>query len=148
MAEADRVLAEKTCQLVKDHTATSMDKPFTILSIGCGDGSNDVKILQAIIDKFPEVSIHYIGTDIDEQTCQKAATVLGALKSQNVTTEFLMFDFDEIDSFKSKIPPCDLILAIHMFYYMENVRKALMDVKELLKDNGKHENSKKNFRSI
>ena len=143
MAENDRVLAEKTCQLVKDHTATSMDKPFTILSIGCGDGSNDVKILQAIIDKFPEVSVHYIGTDIDEQTCQKAAKVLGALKSQNVTTEFLTFDFEKIDSFKSKIPPCDLILALHVFYYVENIGKALTDTQELLKNNGKsHENSK------
>ena len=130
------MLSEKACALVKAFSTTSMEEPFRILSIGCGDGTFDAKILQAIIDKFPEVSIHYVGTDIDEQTCQKAAEVLDALKSQNVTTEILTVDFEKIDSFKMKIPPCDLVMAVHSLYYMKDLKKALSDAQAFQTDEG------------
>ena len=135
------MLTENACQLVQSYYAsTPMDEPFRILSIGCGDGTNDVKILQAIIDRFPEVAVHYMGTEIDEQTCQKAAEVLGALKSQNVTIEILTVDFEKIDSlnYKAKIPPCDLVLAIHVLYYMNDLRKVLSDAQHFKNDKGKY----------
>ena len=40
-------------------------KDIRILSVGCGDGTLDVKIFQAMISKYPDIKIDYTGTDID-----------------------------------------------------------------------------------
>ena len=108
---------------------------FRMFSIGCGDGSFDLKILQAITDRFPAVKIHYIGTDIDEQVCQIAMKSMSALK--NVEAEIRIIDFQQMDpSMVNEISPCDLVLAAHVFYYMRDIKKALSDAQMFRKTNG------------
>ena len=109
-------------------------KSFRIFSIGCGDGTFDIKILQTIADRFPDVKVSYIGTDIDEKFCQQARELLGAVK--NTEVEILVEDFQEIDPSKLNIPPCDLVLAIHVLYYMRDITKALVDAQKFRKHDG------------
>ena len=136
MERSTRLLADKACQLVTSHGATLTEEPFRILSIGCGDGSYDATIIQAIADQFPSLSIHYIGIDIDEQCLQKVDNEFKVLKNHGVTIETFAVDFEEVDSFKSRIPPCDLVIAAHMFYYMKDIKKALSNAQMLKKDKG------------
>ena len=134
-----RVVGEKACGLVKSYTTTAMTDSFRILSIGCGNGRFDTNVLRAITEKFPEVKVHYIGIDIDQQTCQKAKETVSMLKNDNITVETFIADFEKvkIDLLKEKIPPCDLVIASHVFYYMKDIKKALSDARALRKNEGK-----------
>ena len=134
MERAVQLLADKACQLVSGH---STKECFRVLSIGCGDGSFDAKIIQTVTDKFPNINIHYIGTDVDEQICQTASeTFASVLKDCNVVVETFAMDFEEVDSFKSRIPLCDMIIAAHVLYYMKDIGKALSDAQMLKRDSG------------
>ena len=106
------------------------------MSIGCGDGTFDAIILQAMISKCPDMKIHYTGMDIDEDTNKKAMEELSALKTKlNGKLEIKIMTMD-MHSLKSEIPPCDLILAIHVLYYAVDLRKVLTDIHALLKTDG------------
>ena len=110
---------------------------FRIFSIGCGDGTFDIKILQTIAERFPDVKVSYIGTDIDEKFCQKARELLGSVK--NTYVEILIEDYQEIDPSKFSILPCDLVLAIHVLYYMRDITKALIDAQKFRKQDGMYD---------
>ena len=123
-------VAEKVCQILAEEST----KPVRILSVGCGDGSFDVKILQTITSRFPETKVQYIGTDIDKKTCEQSKEVLSAIK--NVEVEVMVLDFQQVDPSKLELPPCDLILAIHVLYYMKDLNKALSNLQLLRKPEG------------
>lgn len=137
-------VSEKACQLLNEYQdykilSSAGDQPFRILSIGCGDGTFDAKIIQAMISKYPDVKIDYTGVDNDEKSCQRALEELSTLKAvlnDKFTMRILAMD---INSFKLKaeIPPCDLILALHSLYYAKDMRKVLVDIHAVLKTNGK-----------
>ena len=141
MKKAEEAVSKGACQLFTEYEAsrTSAAEPFRILSIGCGDGTFDAKIIQVMISKDPDIRIHYTGIDIDEEVCEKAKEELGTLKAKHeVEIKMLVMDFEDIDSVKAEISPCDLILAVHVLYYMKDFRKALTDAHVLTKaDYGK-----------
>ena len=128
------LVAEKACQLLQRNCTRS----FRIFSIGCGDGMFDLKVLQTITDRFPDIKVHYIGTDIDEKSCQQATELLESVK--NVEVEILVQDYQQIDPAKINIPPCDLVLAIDILYYMEDIKKALVDAQTFRKSDGMYHN--------
>ena len=130
--KAEIAVSEKACQLIAEsQTSKTSEEPFRILSIGCGDGTFDAEILQAMIDKYPYIKIDYMGIDIDEASCQKATEELSALKKKLNNK----MDFEDIDSIKCEILLCDLVLAVHVLYYMKDFRKALTDAQALTKAN-------------
>ena len=106
-------------------------KSFRIFSIGCGDGTFDIKMLQTIAERFPDVKVSYTGMDIDGGSCEQARQLLGAIK--NVEVEIVVQDYQEVEF---NIPPCDLVLAIHVFYYMRDITKALVNAKKFRKQDG------------
>ena len=88
-----------------------------------------------MINKYPDIKIDYIGIDIDEESCQKAIEEFSALKKNNkVAIKIITMD---MHSLNAEIPPCDLILAMHILYYAKDLRKVLADVCALLKTDGK-----------
>ena len=109
-------------------------KSFRIFSIGCGDGTLDIRILQIIAERFPDVKVSYIGMDIDEKFCEQARELLGSIK--NTEVEIIVKDYQEIDTSKLNIPPCDLVLAVQVFYYMRDITKALIDAQKFRKPDG------------
>ena len=134
-------VTEKACQALSEsqasRTSAACAEPFRILSVSCGDGTFDAIVLQAMISKCSDMKIHYTGIDIDEDTNQKAMEELSALKTKfNDKVEIKIMTMD-MHSLKEEIPPCDLILAIHVLYYATDLRKVLTDVHALLKTDGK-----------
>ena len=109
-------------------------KSFRIFNIGCGDGTLDIRILQIIAERFPDVKVSYIGMDIDEKFCEQARELLGSIK--NTEVEIIVKDYQEIDPSKLNIPPCDLVLAVQVFYYMRDITKALVDAQKFRKPDG------------
>ena len=70
-------------------------------------------MLQIVMERLPDVEIHYLGLDIDEKSCQQAREQLNSLR--NVKAETFVLDFNQADCSKIEIPPCDLVLAESMF---------------------------------
>jgi ubiquinone/menaquinone biosynthesis C-methylase UbiE len=91
-------------------------------------------MLQTIAERYPDVKVNYTGTDIDEKFCEQARELLGSVK--NVEVEIVVEDYQEINPSKLNIPPCDLVLAIHVFYYMRDITKALVDAQKFRKRDG------------
>ena len=91
-------------------------------------------MLQIIAERFPDVKVTYIGTDIDEKFCEQARELLGSIK--NTQVEIIVADYQETDPSKLNIPPCDLVLAVHVFYYMRDITKALVDARKFRKPDG------------
>ena len=155
MKKAEEAVTKRACQLLTESRASRMSlsssahlEPFRVLSIGCGDGTFDAKILQAMINEYPDTKIHYTGIDIDKEVCEKAVEELGALKaSDEVEIKMIAMDFEEIDSIKDEILPCDLVLAVHVLYYLKDFRKALTNAQVLTKaDYGKCYNLHTDFK--
>ena len=138
MKKAESAVTEQACQvLVGSQTSRTSAEPFRILSIGCGDGTFDAQILAAMMSRHPDIKIHYTGLDIDKETCQKATEALSVLKTNDkVEIKMLTMDFEDIDSVKAELSPCDLVLAVHVLYYVEDIKKALTDAQMLTKTNG------------
>ena len=135
--KAEIAVSEKACQHVAESQTSKISadsEPFRILSIGCSDGDFDAKILQEMINKYPDIKIDYTGIDIDEASCQKATEKLSALKNDKVEIKIITMD---MNSFNAEIPPCDLILAMHVLCYAKDLRKVLADICALLKTDGK-----------
>ena len=129
---------EKACQVLAESQASKISAggPFRILSIGCGDGTFDAIVLQAMINKYPDIKICYTGIDIDEDTCQRAMKELSPLKTDGSKVEISVLNRD-MHTLNAEIPPCDLILAMHSLYYAMDIRKVLTDIRSLLKTDGK-----------
>ena len=129
---------EKACQILAESKAskTSAGESFRILSIGCGDGTFDAIVLQAMINKYPDIKICYTGIDIDEDTCQRAMKKLSPLKTDGGKVEISVLKRD-MHALNADIPPCNLILAMHSLYYATDIRKVLSDIRALLKTDGK-----------
>ena len=75
-----------------------------------------------------------MGTDIDKRFCQQARELLGSVKNTEVET--LVEDYQKIDPSKFNIPPCDLVLAVHVLYYVRDITKALVDAQKFRKQDG------------
>jgi SAM-dependent methyltransferase len=123
-------VAKKICHLFKQKVTNS----FRILSIGCGNGLADWSMLQIVTERLPDVEINYIGVDIDEKCCEQAREQLSSLR--NVKAETYVLNFERVDCSKAGIPPCDLVLAEHIFYYMRDINKAISNAHNLMKPNG------------
>ena len=90
-----------------------------------------------MINKYPDIKIDYTGIDIDEAICQKATRELSASKKKlNDKVEIKIITMD-MNSLNAEIPPCDLILAMHVLYYTTDLRTGLSDIHSLLKTDGK-----------
>ena len=143
MQKTKEAVIERVCQLVSESSTSKAspkagEEPFTILSIGCGDGTFDATIIQAVLNRYPDIKISYTGTDIDQDTCQRALKEFGELSASyvnRVTIKTITTDFKDIDLVGEEISPCDLVLAVHVLYYMKDLRKSLLDAQKLAKPN-------------
>ena len=64
------------------------------MSIGCGDGTFDAIVLQAMINKYPGIKICYTVIGIDEDTCQRAMKELSPLKTDSGKVEINVLNMD------------------------------------------------------
>ena len=101
------IVPEKACQVLAESKASKISAGglFRILSIGCGDGTFDAIVLQAMINKYPGVKICYTGIDIDEDTCQRAMKELSPLIIDGGKVEINVLNMT-INSLNAEIPPC------------------------------------------
>ena len=112
--------------------AANQSKTFRLGSIGCGDGSFDKEALTQLLEKYPNLDLHYIGVDVNELSCQIAREQLSSLKG--VQFEILAKDFQHVRP--ADIEPCDLVIAVHVLYYVASLKTALSCALKLTKQSG------------
>jgi ubiquinone/menaquinone biosynthesis C-methylase UbiE len=98
------------------------DREYKILDIGCGTG----QLLRDIKCNFNDYNIKFYGIDYSGQMIEEAKVRDGSL--------FLsIMDIKDLDKIKDKF---DFVTCTHSFPYYEDQKKAIQDMRKLLKENG------------
>jgi SAM-dependent methyltransferase len=125
--QRERILAWFTGEVVPGLSA----ERSTILSVGCGAGELDRKLLEASAGVASEIS--YVGIEPDPRQCESFAASMGfeddariEVEAQNTSFE----DFDERRRF-------DLVLMVHSLYYMDDPGGAIEKALGLVRDGGR-----------
>ena len=105
---------------------------FRICSIGCGDGHFDKEVLTQLLRRYPHLDVQYIGLDVNEFSCQTAREVLSSL--EGVQIKILAKDIQHVSP--ADFDPCDLVIAVHVLYYVESLKTAISCALKVVKPNG------------
>ena len=123
-------VVEKACHSIR----TRPGLLFRICSIGCGDGRFDKGVLSRISEQFPDTKLQYLGVDVNELSCQRARELLAPLSNVEVevhTTDIQQLDVADIQRF-------DLVIVVHVLYYMTSLEAVLSTVLRMIKPDGEH----------
>lgn len=112
--------------------ATHCKQTFQLCSIGCGDGEFDKRVLTKLTKAFPNVDLQYVGVDVNELSCQTARETLKLI--QGVKVEVTQCDLQQLGP--GDLKPCDLIIMVHVLYYVEAIQPVLSYTLKLLKPAG------------
>ena len=127
---------ERNISYVVEQASAMIDEDkkttFCICSIGCGDGHFDKEVLTQLLRKYPHLDVQYVGLDVNEFSCQTAREVLGSL--EGVQIKILAKDIQHAspDDFE----PCDLVIAVHVLYYVESLKAAISCALKVVEPNG------------
>ena len=111
---------------------THCKQTFQLCSIGCGDGEFDKRVLTKLTKAFPNVDLQYVGVDVNELSCQTARETLKLI--QGVKVEVTQCDLQQLGP--GDLKPCDLIIMVHVLYYVEAIQPVLSYTLKLLKPAG------------
>ena len=127
---------EKNINYVIEQASAMIDKDkkstFRFCSIGCGDGRFDKEVLTQLLKIYPHLDLQYLGLDVNEFSCQTAWEVLGSLES--VQLEILTKDIQHMSP--ADFEPCDLVIAVHVLYYVESLKAAVSCALKVVKPDG------------
>jgi SAM-dependent methyltransferase len=82
--------------------------PLRILSVGCGDGSSDLAMLQAL---EPHTPVEYVGIDVNPVSLATFRSQAGDLPVTLADTPLELLELDG--------EPFDIVLLSHMLYYVD-----------------------------
>ena len=105
--------------------------PFRILSVGCGDGRNDLDMLSQLIKQLPQVAFEYVGLDINQLSCENASKILQSLKAK---TKIICVDMENVTEDLEGL--FDLVIMTHCLYYLTSLKPVLSHFVKLLKPKG------------
>ena len=103
-----------------------------ILDLGCGDGKQCFSIKSYLNNNFAKNSIEIIGVD-EHRDLIKIAQVKNKKTESNI--KFKLASFDKKLLFPDK--SFDLVISCFAIYYAENIEKTLLEIKRILKLNGR-----------
>ena len=102
-----------------------------ICSLGCANGSLDKLILHEILKKYPNISIEFVGVEINKSECNEARKQLvfpGCGVEVTLYNQDFMLDIPE-ESF-------DIVLAVHSLYYIESCLEGVKKLKKITTETG------------
>ena len=127
---------EKNINYVIEQASAIIDKDkksmFRFCSIGCGDGHFDKEVLTQLLRRYPHLDLQYLGLDVNEFSCQTAREVLGSLEGAQI--EILTKDIQHTSP--ADFEPYDLVIAVHVLYYVESLKAAVSCALRVVKPDG------------
>jgi SAM-dependent methyltransferase len=103
----------------------------SFLSIGCGAGELDVKILAA--GKAHASTIAYVGLEPDSQQCERFMSSMEFPSDQNIRVETLNTNFEKCTEQRR----FDRVLMVHSLYYMDDPARAIEKALNLVNESGR-----------
>jgi SAM-dependent methyltransferase len=103
----------------------------SFLSIGCGAGELDVKILATA--KEQASTIAYVGLEPDSQQCERFTASMALPSDQNIRVETLNTNFEKCTEQRR----FDRVLMVHSLYYMDDPERAIEKALNLVNDSGR-----------
>jgi SAM-dependent methyltransferase len=103
----------------------------SILSIGCGAGDLDVKILAA--GKEHASTLSYVGLEPDSQQCERFISRMEFEDDQNIRVEAHNTRFEKFTAQRR----FDLVLMVHSLYYMDDPERAIENALNLVNEFGR-----------
>ena len=103
----------------------------SFLSIGCGAGELDEKILAA--GKEHSSAVSYVGLEPDSQQCERFVSRMVVENDPNIRVEAYNTGFEGFTEERR----FDLVLMVHSLYYMDDPKLALENAMDLVSESGR-----------
>ena len=103
----------------------------SFLSVGCGAGDLDAKILAA--GKEHAATISYVGLEPDSRQCERFMSRMVVKNDQNIRVEAHNTCFEKFTEQRR----FDLVLMVHSIYYMDDPKLAIENALDLVSEGGR-----------
>lgn len=134
MELSQRIIVENVSKKVENFAVEGATVHLKICSVGCGAGELDSLVVANILEKYPEVSIEYLGIDINEVSCHKAEKTFASLVHKKLKFDFLNSDI--LDVSPQDVGKFDFVVVSHVLYYVKALEDVLMKCQEIRKPGG------------
>jgi SAM-dependent methyltransferase len=103
----------------------------SFLSVGCGAGELDEKILAA--GKAQASTVSYVGLEPDSQQCERFLSRMVVENDPSIRVEAYNTGFEAFTEQRR----FDLVLMVHSLYYMDDPKRALKSALNLVSESGR-----------
>ncbi|MDI6626774.1 MAG: class I SAM-dependent methyltransferase [Rhodococcus sp. (in: high G+C Gram-positive bacteria)] len=122
--------------LIAEHLAARLaamgDGPISVLSVGCGDGSLDVRLAAGLMQKVPGRPVRYVGIDPWPGSASLFAAKMAALTADELDADAYVASFDDVPVDET----FDVVMFVHSMYYVADVGATLRGALDLLRPGG------------
>ncbi|MCY7395887.1 MAG: class I SAM-dependent methyltransferase [Nocardioides sp.] len=122
--------------LIAAHLAARLalrgDGPLAVLSVGCGDGSLDVRLAGPLTDVRPVRPVRYVGVDPYVGSTTAFTAAMAGLGRESLSTEVHVATFDDAPV----TGLFDVVTFVHSMYYVPDVAATLRAAHNLLRPGG------------
>lgn len=105
----------------------NIGKNESVLDVGCGTGKQLIPIAE-------KTSGIVIGLDISQESLD---FIRNTIKNKYPNVSLILSSIEDMYSKTKQFPKFDLIISCFAIYYSKNPEKTLLELKDLLKDNGR-----------
>lgn len=122
--------------MIAEHLAARLaglgDGPLSVLSVGCGDGSLDVRLGAGLVDKFPGRQVRYVGIDPWPGSAELFTGKMAALDAVELSVDAYVAPFGDFPADET----FDVVMFVHSMYYVADVGATLRGALDLLRPGG------------
>ena len=115
-----------------DRLARMGDRPISVLSVGCGDGSLDVRLAAGLVQRKSGRPVRYVGIDPWPGSVELFTATMAALGADELSVEAHVASFDDAPVDET----FDVVLFVHSMYYVADVGATLRAALNLLRPGG------------
>ncbi|OZE33855.1 hypothetical protein CH256_11215 [Rhodococcus sp. 05-2254-6] len=108
------------------------DGPISVLSVGCGDGSLDVRLAAGLMQQVPGRPVRYVGIDPWPGSATLFAAKMAALTADELDADAYVASFDDVPVDET----FDVVMFVHSMYYVADVGATLRGALDLLRPGG------------
>lgn len=122
--------------LIAEHLAGRLAKmgngPVSVLSVGCGDGSLDVRLAEGLVLAVPGRPVRYVGIDPWSGSAELFTAEMAALGADELSVDVHVASFVDAPVDET----FDVVVFVHSIYYVADLRETLLGALDLLRPGG------------
>ena len=108
------------------------DGPLSVLSVGCGDGTVDAALAEALTSSAPDRPVRYVGVDPNASSVKEFERRLHGLGRSSLEVQGVAATFGEAEL----VGGFDVITFVHSMYYVPEVAETVRAAYDLLAPGG------------